>query len=148
MPLRKMPDMDPKILGQRLRAERDRLGISQDEFGKVGGVSRATQYLYEQGDRMPTLEYLVRVISVGVNLGYLVFGAGDHKRREGLVLDQRTLASAYQLVDEIARDSRGRLLDLEHRTALFQAICAAVAEKRHEEIDWEAVRGKFRKLVA
>ena len=63
--------VSPKEVGERLKHERKRLGMSQEVFGAVGGVQRVTQYLYEQGDRSPTLEYLLRVVSAGVDLGYL-----------------------------------------------------------------------------
>ncbi|MGE4302486.1 MAG: XRE family transcriptional regulator [Novosphingobium sp.] len=61
----------------RLRAERSRLGLSQVEFGKLGGVSKNTQMAYENGTSPITLDYLGKVSEHGVNVGYVLSGEAD-----------------------------------------------------------------------
>ena len=135
-------------IGERLKRERQRLGMSQEKFGAGGGVQRVTQDLCEQGDRSPTLEDLVRVVSAGVDLGYLAFG-GQGTRLVGRVcLDKQVLASVYRLVEEFSRDSKGRLLDVEHRLALFESLCSAVAGKSQASIDWRSLRRTLKRSVA
>lgn len=59
----------PKLLrrfGSRLREERVRLGYTQEEFAQIGGVTRRSQILYENGTHSPGVEYLVRVTDAGV----------------------------------------------------------------------------------
>lgn len=141
-------EIDSKSLGRRLKHERKRLGMSQDAFGKVGGVQRATQYLYEQGDRIPSIEYLVRIVTAGADLGYLVFGEKNYGVQDGWNLDKDVLLSVYALVDEFARDSKGRLLDLEHRLAFFKAACNLVSGKSENEVDWESIRVSIKNIVA
>lgn len=39
--------------GEKIREERERLGLSQTEFGDKTGVTKKTQGLYERGEREP-----------------------------------------------------------------------------------------------
>ena len=66
--------LDPKILGKRLREERKRLGLTQSALAEAGGVRRVTVYLYEKGDRTPTLEFLDRLRQCGVSFEYVLWG--------------------------------------------------------------------------
>lgn len=62
------------IFGERLRQERQRLGLSQEEFGEAGGVKKVAQSNYETGKRRPDSEYLERVSSLGVDVQFLFSG--------------------------------------------------------------------------
>ena len=61
-------------VGERLRLERERLGLSQLEFGGVGGVSRRTQVAYEAGEQTPNTDYLAAIRVAGANLGFVLMG--------------------------------------------------------------------------
>lgn len=61
-------------IGERLRAERQRLGLNQDEFGALGGVARNAQSHYEKGIRNPDSVYLAAVAKVGVDVQYVLTG--------------------------------------------------------------------------
>ena len=57
---------------QRLIEERKRLGLSQADFAKAGGVTRPTQARYENKlDRSPDVEYLDGLTKIGVDIIYL-----------------------------------------------------------------------------
>ena len=60
--------------GERIRQERDRLGLSQEAFGAVGGVSKRAQVNYEKSERKPDLVYLDQLSRIGVDVLYLVTG--------------------------------------------------------------------------
>ena len=125
---------------KRLKEERQRLSMTQEEFGAAAGVRRATQYLYERAERTPSVEYLARITSVGADLSYLISGVRSPKTGGKLCLDPEVLASVLRTADDICRDHRGRLLDLEHRITLTQALCRAVADKEPDEVDWQDLR--------
>jgi transcriptional regulator with XRE-family HTH domain len=127
-------------LGQRLREERLRLGLSQEQFGALGGVQRETQYLYERGTRIPSVEYFFGVITGGASLDYLVFGERGRGQRGDLCINREVLAAVYRLVEEFGKDTKGKRLSPDQRTAVFGAICDAVAGKSHDEVDWNALR--------
>lgn len=58
----------------RLREERKRLGLSQEEFAFLGGVQRNAQSTYERGERRPDSDYLAGIAENGVNVHYLLTG--------------------------------------------------------------------------
>ena len=70
-------------IGERLRAERHRLGMAQADFGLRCGVTKTTQFNYEAGDRSPHAEYLAVADTLGVDTNYVVTGRGvkaaDHE---------------------------------------------------------------------
>lgn len=61
-------------IGERLREERERLGLSQGAFGELGGVKANAQGNYEKGDRYPDAAYLAAVAEQGVDVLYVVTG--------------------------------------------------------------------------
>lgn len=67
-----------KTLGERLREERDRLGINQNELADIGGVKRNSQGNYERGRQNPDTAYLLAIAKVGVDVMYVLFGRRDN----------------------------------------------------------------------
>lgn len=61
-------------IGERLREERERLGLSQTALGAIGGVLKQAQLKYEQGSRMPDAAYLAAVAAHGVDVMYVLTG--------------------------------------------------------------------------
>lgn len=61
--------------GERLSGERKRLGLSQTEFAKLGGVKRLAQGRYESGERRPDADYLMKISAGGVDLLFVLTGA-------------------------------------------------------------------------
>ncbi len=62
---------------QRLIDERKRLGLTQDQMAKAGGVAKRTYCNYEKGDREPPVSFLSSVKNAGADLGYLLFGVRE-----------------------------------------------------------------------
>lgn len=132
----------PLAFGERLRSERDRLGLSQLSFAELGGVKRTTQHLYETGVRVPDIHYLERIQTGGVDLTYLVLG----KRlptHDGLNISHSTLTALYRLVDEFCVTSEGVLLSLDTRLRFFQMLCSAVGHLRGEDADIDSLRAEM-----
>lgn len=67
-------------VGERLKEERRRLGMSKVEFAKRVGVHRNTQTNYESGEREPDADYLEAAEKLGVSLSYIL----DGERVDGL----------------------------------------------------------------
>ncbi|MGE8409454.1 MAG: helix-turn-helix domain-containing protein [Pseudomonas sp.] len=92
-----------KNIGLRLRAERERLGLTQRAFGDIGGVEPNAQGKYESGERTPRADYLAAVAAQGVDALYVLSGEptpavlDDMRPGEGHLLDcYRRLHSADQ----------------------------------------------------
>ncbi len=60
--------------GVRLREEREKLGMSQTDFGEVGGVRKLAQIKYEKGERTPDADYLARIATAGADVLYILTG--------------------------------------------------------------------------
>lgn len=94
--------------GIRLRRERERLGLTQQQFSDLVGVSRMTQGNYESGKRYPGEDYFDALEKLGdrVDRFYLFFG-----QREEDMTDP-SLAVTY-LLTELAE-----ILEVERRSFL------------------------------
>lgn len=94
-------------IGERLREERERLGMSQTALGAIGGVLKQAQLKYEQGSRMPDAAYLAAVASQGVDVVYVLTGNRPVApvATMGPVLSERerTLIEHYRETNEVGR---------------------------------------------
>lgn len=61
-------------IGARLRAERRRLKMTQEDFATACGVARRAQTAYEAGTRYPDARYLALAASLGVDIAFVVTG--------------------------------------------------------------------------
>lgn len=113
-------------LGSRLREERKRLGLLQPAFAEIGGVKRVTQHLYEQNERVPDANYLLRMHEHGVDLIYVLLGKRQMQRAIAIELD--TLCGIYRVVDDLGRDDMGEPLALSERLRLFSLLAATQSE--------------------
>lgn len=69
-------------LGERIRAERLRLGLSQALFANKANVHRKTQINYETGERKPDTDYLQAIAKEGVDVGYVLTGKPTHEKQQ------------------------------------------------------------------
>ena len=127
-------------IGQRIKEERLRIKLSQTSFGALGGVGKAAQHLYEKGERMPSVEYLTKLSAAGMDFRYILTGERSTYSGGEICLAQDVLARIFRLVDELGRDSKGRLLDVTYREELLMAFCLEVAELPSDSIDWDELR--------
>lgn len=92
-------------IGDRLREERTRLGLSQAEFGAVGGVAANAQGHYESGKRSPDTDYLAKIGREGADVLYIVMGVRGREIDLTLFgLCEAALRQAYETVRP-SRDS-------------------------------------------
>jgi len=100
--------------GKRLRAERERLGMSQEAFGEAAGVSRAMLSRYERGVAEPGASVLMGLMSVGVDIAYVLGSdtatAIEYKNTRELTPEQSALLDNYENADEEGRDAARRVL--------------------------------------
>ena len=79
-------------ISDRLREERERLGLNQVEFGAVGGVKKLAQINYEKGERHPDSAYLAAIAAAGADVLYILTGERSsaqpaHDAAEQVLLD-------------------------------------------------------------
>lgn len=61
-------------LAERLREERTRLALKQEEMAAAAGLNRTAQIRYEKGERAPDADYLAAIAALGVDVRYLLTG--------------------------------------------------------------------------
>lgn len=61
-------------IGERLKEERERIGLSQTALAQIGGVGKTTQIKYEKGSSSPDSAYLSAVSEEGVDIFYVLKG--------------------------------------------------------------------------
>jgi transcriptional regulator with XRE-family HTH domain len=83
-------------LGERLREERERLGLNQTALGEMGRVSKVSQINYETGKRSPAGDYLAAVAVVGVDVLYVVTGVRTPTGPAALDADTQGMVDLYQ----------------------------------------------------
>lgn len=99
--------------GERLREERQRLGLNQTEFAGLAGVQKQAQLKYEKGERSPDANYLAAIAAAGADVQYIVTGV---RRGDGI-----GLAAAQQAVLNAVD-----LLSLEKKVDAAQLAAAVV----------------------
>ncbi|MBK5145960.1 helix-turn-helix transcriptional regulator [Budviciaceae bacterium BWR-B9] len=60
--------------GERLKEERSRLRLNQEEFAALGGVRRGAQVNYEKDERAPDSNYMTSIANNGVDIQYVLTG--------------------------------------------------------------------------
>ncbi|WP_080762412.1 helix-turn-helix domain-containing protein [Chromobacterium violaceum] len=66
-------------IGDRLREERERLGLNQTDFAALGGVGRKSQFNYEESERQPDAAYLAAISVAGADVLYILTGQRQGK---------------------------------------------------------------------
>tara|TARA_R110002050_G_scaffold269917_1_gene412456 strand:+ start:65239 stop:66072 length:834 start_codon:yes stop_codon:yes gene_type:complete len=68
-------------IGIRIREERARLGLTQQEVADFVGVTRQSQAKYEKGTRSPDALYLDKILKLGFNSYYILTGSKTYSVR-------------------------------------------------------------------
>ena len=96
------------LLSERLKQERIRLNYTQVSFAALGGVKKNAQRQYENGERSPNADYLIKIGEIGANLPYILYGAMNSLQEE------RNLASSGMTNELIEIPCYGRVTDTHH----------------------------------
>lgn len=105
-----------KYFFDRLKEERKRIGLNQEDFAALGGVKKGAQFNYENGSRTPDSDYLTAVAAAGVDVLYLLTG---QQTTSALPPDEVELLTGYRKLD-----IRGK--------AKILGILEGISETRHD----------------
>jgi transcriptional regulator with XRE-family HTH domain len=94
---------------KRLRQERKRLGLSQEKFSALGGVTRDTQMNYENGSRKPDSSYLAAIGLAGVDVLFLLIG---ETANTPLTAEEKELLTGFRKMDLRGKVSMLGMLDV------------------------------------
>jgi transcriptional regulator with XRE-family HTH domain len=85
-------------IGERLKAERERLGFNQTELAAKAGASKNSQYNYEKGERSPDASYLAAVAEQGVDVLYVLTGERKPAHADDLSADSVKFLELFQRI--------------------------------------------------
>lgn len=100
-----------KGIGLRLRAERERLGLTQRAFGDIGGVEPNAQGKYESGERTPRADYLAAVAACGVDALYVLSGVPTPAALDDLRPGENQLLDCYRRLQPADQQAVRHLLE-------------------------------------
>lgn len=118
-------------IGERIRSERLRLGLSQEQFASLAGAKKGAQLKWEKGQSLPTADILAAWARAGARIDYILNGGSD----AGLVLDRlEEVLSAPQV--EAARVS----LSVDEVLARAKSVLHQIATSEQPGVDERAKR--------
>lgn len=101
--------MQSCAIGERLREQREQLGLNQEELGHLGGVNRNTQGKYEKGERNPDSAYLSAVAAAGLDVLYVITGERKPMSVDGITADEAELLGYYRSMPKSDRQTTVRM---------------------------------------
>jgi transcriptional regulator with XRE-family HTH domain len=116
--IRGSSDESRKLIGERLRSERERLALSQVAAAKALDVSREAIRKYEAGENVPGGEALAYALEIGMDVRYVLTGL-----REGVTDGPAgTYAATPVVIDPLCEKLSG--LSERQRQALLDFLIA------------------------
>lgn len=88
------------LISERLFEERKRMGLTQTEMAKAGGVAMATYVNYERGGRFPDAACLQNFIASGVDVMYVLTGSRNGAALSGT---ETIVLEMFNRIDDRAR---------------------------------------------
>lgn len=118
--------------GARLREEREKIGLTQEEFARLGGVQKLAQHRYEKGLIQPSVSYLYAIEPYGVDIGYLLDGRRGGVAAPGSGIDIELMQGIiFELENSLSRSKYAITTNKKARiiAMLYQAFCV------HKRVD-------------
>lgn len=103
---------DSKEIGSRLRAERNRLGLTQDDVATAIGVVKRTQANYEAGSSDAPAWYLGKAMTtLGFDVVYILTGQHTAAMEGSLNEMEISIVSKYRSIPDDDQKTIRRMLD-------------------------------------
>jgi transcriptional regulator with XRE-family HTH domain len=83
-------------ISDRLREEREGLGLSQQAMSETCGVTARSQRNYESGERVPDASYLAALCAAGADVLYVLTGKRDRPASISLTDDEKGMLADYR----------------------------------------------------
>jgi len=127
-------------IGQRIREERQKLGLSQTAFGALGGVGKTTQILYEADERVPDSDYLIAIAKKGADPIYVLLG----KRPNEIVEDSMNWNLLLDIFEAIEQWAMQRKKRTPRSTKLALAKLFFLQFQERGKVDPKLIEGHLR----
>ncbi|MCP5275051.1 MAG: helix-turn-helix transcriptional regulator [Burkholderiales bacterium] len=115
-------------IGSRLREEREKINMTQEDFAIACGVRRRAQSSYESDTRSPDAKYLEAATKIGVDISYVIYGQENTFQN---TLRNMVIEDLFSLICyELGISDEDTLLLIENSVSIAQEIY-----KKNEEVD-------------
>lgn len=132
---------DLSTLGDRLKAERTRLGWSREVMANFGGVSNASQRLYDGSERIPSLMYLLLLTEAGADFNYLLHGDYAVVDTTDFVnVPKASVIKAFRLACEVWNSETGRVSSIDDAELLFASLVEQLDAAESAGMDLDALK--------
>lgn len=128
-----------EALGQRLRSERKRLGLTQGELASRTGVSRAAVATYEAGRTPPDVAFMDRLREAGIRAGYVVDGEVAASAAPSF-----DWGLARHLMARVVEYATQNNVDLEPTQLIDLVQVLYASARRDREVDTETIAAALR----
>lgn len=93
------------MINERLKSERERLGLTQPVFAEIAGASKRTLIDWEKGVSSPTAVQLSTLASAGVDVLFVVTGQRSQpiSVQASLPKEHQALLNSYEMCSAAAR---------------------------------------------
>lgn len=121
-------------VAQRIRLERERLGLTQAAFAEMAGVGRASQIFYENNDRYPDTAYFEKLTKHDIDVPYLLIGQrsqSTYNDADWLHFKSEVLWEVFTASLKIGQPTLPTQ-SAEASLAAFKAFCAVYSERNDE----------------
>jgi len=107
-------------IGERIRSERERLGMSQPQFASVAGTTKQTLFSWEAGKTFPNANQMAALAEIGVDVMYVLTGQRGSPAQPALSRREAALVDNYrhcaqedqQAIDRVALNAAKTQPDL------------------------------------
>ena len=133
------------LIGARLKSERERLGLAQEDLASIAGASRRSVVEWDRGATVPGADALALLAQKGVDVPYVVVGVRGETSSSTLSPDE------VALVDDYRKTTSEHQRTLRDVGAVFAQAAShqpasATASGGTSDMPGELVRSKARKL--
>ncbi len=91
-------------IGDRLKEERQRLGVNQTDMAALAGTTKKSQIDYEKGISFPNASYLAAIAGAGADVRYIVTGDRDAPAPPPpLSAEEQLLLNGFRALDAATR---------------------------------------------
>lgn len=98
-------ELDNKAIGQRIREERIKFGLSQEKFAEIVGLSHYYIGQLERGERQMSLPTLVEIANcLHISLDYLVFGKNIYVKENDEIYNSNINIDIVELMNKCSNN--------------------------------------------
>lgn len=98
--------IDNKAIGERIKAEREKLGMTRDEFSESVDISNIFLSQIERGERQMSLNTLIKIsCKLNLSLDYIIFGDDSISVNKELIIKKINETSKRELkvIDDVLK---------------------------------------------